>query len=634
MNAWVIEGRRVIPLLKRMTPKTGVSAVADKVAKYQLKQNAMANTDIPNNQIKNEQSFELEDLQRMSNNNQLTRKRVNSFESSSAKRKASQVSTKQLKQDELQNSLPASSVLSTITIPASSFYSASSSQIKSDNINTINKNDKSNQPKLLIMSTGSILSKPIVNTSTLSADQQLINADKIDLDETKIQPSLSSLKSTSLDSISQLITTSSSAKIYNPKVQSASSPKLMILPNSACQTKTLTIPISHNVKTLQLPAQSLQNSTILYSQQPIVSSTGLNCSSSTLKSMSGITIQAIKTNQGNKLNNNNNNNFIIMPNKANNGNQQPISQAQISGAKGLLRQMNAKEVKFISTAELKKEATDKVIDQNDVVNSDRIQQNQPTIILTNVSKEAGNNLASTSSPIRNLIKNHQNMGPNIIKVVPKCTNITSSANKGANKTSPNQKAAITIPVASNTNAAQFMEILKNIPISRISPQLPNSDGSKTTQISITQNPNSQAITKTIKIPMNATTESISKLIFNNMVTNCNSQILLNENIAKKVTTVPKSNLLDAQKSSTTEQTKKDQSKNKEIKLISDKKEEVKIDLIKDNSKSLKGGLQNAFEILCKDTLSDELKESDDKEIVKKKITSKDTKKDEVADSSN
>lgn len=542
LDAWVIEGRRVIPLLKRMAPKTGVSAIADKVARYQVKQNELEAVSRANNSVGyNEQSsFELEEqLSGRANNSanspanavvgQATRKRVNSCESTTAKRKY-QVSSKlkeiSLKQhsDRLANSSTPTSGLPSITIPACSL---SSGCPKSEN-SILTTTDKAGQPKLLIMSTGSVLNKPtIVNTSALSGNQQqLIN---LDLEASASKHQLQSIpqpitpsctsgnKSSSAEAPAssslahQLIATSQSAKVYNPKVQSTS-PKLMILPNSS-QTKTLTIPISH--KTLQLPAQNLPNSTILYSQQPIVTGTAgglMNCSTSgTLKSMPGITIQAIKTTQSGSKSNSN---FIIMPNKAANsvGGQQ-LSQTTVSGAKGLLRQVNAKEfpVQFLSSTTApdglaKKESTERA-DPND-----RVQQQQQRIILTNVSKETANSLAN--SPIRNLVH------PNIIKVVPKCaaSNSMQQANKTAagRQTSTNQKAfhPITIPAG---NATAFMEILKNIPINRISPQLSNSDG-KTTQISITPNSAGSTITKTIKIPANSTSESISKLIFNNVMT--------------------------------------------------------------------------------------------------------------------
>lgn len=539
LDAWVIEGRRIIPLLKRMAPKTAVSDVADKVARYQVKQNQLEQQ-----QLTVKRSFESEASVNIVN--LPPRKRVNSTESSNSKRRyqitsSSTKSNKSNPQQRLVAGRAQQGLSTTITIPS---LNAQTQRTESTTICTTNSTLNDTKPKLLIMSTaGSMVNKPIVNntvqnslalnqhqtTSTLStADHhhhhQLINVDsRVDLeDASKSRCSSSNDTSVSQATINQLITSASTTgtKIYNPQVQSTSSPKLMILPNSGSgggqQTKTLTIPISHNVKTLQLPAQ---NSTILYStQQPMVSSTALNSSNSTIKttmpSIQGITIQAIKTQGGNKSNNQ----FIIMPNKTANN----VSGS--SQAKGLLRQMNAKEfpLKFIQTTTTtsKDHQNDKAGDSGETTST----TSQPTIILTNVSKETVNNLASTSSPIRNLIKNQNLSGhPNIIKVIPKCTNLTANSiqnsmtsKAGNTKTSPNQK--ITIPAG--TTAATFMEILKNIPINRISsPQSAPSDASKTT-INITQNPNS-SLTKTnvIKIPANATTESITKLIFSNVMSN-------------------------------------------------------------------------------------------------------------------
>lgn len=513
LDAWVIEGRRVIPLLKRMAPKTAVSAVADKVARYQVKQNELEALNQANNCHSEQSSFELdEQLSGRANHptNAVTRKRVNSCESTSAKRKY-QVSSKskdsiasKQHSDRLANS---STPTSTGQLPTTSLPISGSSPSSGCSNSAPATADKQGQPKLLIMSTGSMLNKPTIVNSSPTDQHQLnvgLDASKHQIHQIQSVPQQITLTSSSTSAhkssltevpvssslAHQLIATSQSAKVYNPKVQSSTSPKLMILPNSS-QTKTLTIPISH--KTLQLPAQNLQNSTILYSQQPIVTGTAgslVNCSTSgTLKSMPGITIQTIKSSQGSSKPNHSN--FIIMPNKAATGAQQISQQTAVSGAKGLLRQMNAKEfpVKFIAPdGLLKKESSDRT-----AVDPNVQQQQQPTIILTNVSKETANSL--TGSPIRNLVH------PNIIKVVPKPASNSLQAGKANRQTSPNQKAfhPITIPAG---NATTFMEILKNIPINRISPQNPNSSGGSTF--------------KTIKIPANSTTESISKLIFNNV----------------------------------------------------------------------------------------------------------------------
>ena len=488
-----------------MAPKTAVSAVADKVARHQVKQNEMDALNRVNNCNNEQNSFELDD-QLSGRTNSTARKRVNSCESTSAKRKY-QVSGKSkdtpLKQhsDRLANCSTPTSVPSTIIIPNSS---SSGSCSKTEN-SVQTTADKPGQPKLLIMS-GSVNKQTNVNSNP--ADHQLINVDMSSKHQLQSlpQPITLTTSSTSGHKSSpteghQLISTSQPAKVHNPKVQ-GTPPKLVFLPSNP-QTKTLTIPISN---------KTLPNSTFLYAQQPIVTGTtgGLvNCStSSTLKSMPGITIQAIKTTQGG---NKPNSNYIFMPNKAASSGQQ-ISQTALSGAKGLLRPMNAKEfplMKFISTTT----APDGLIkkDPNDRTDAnERFQQpQQPTIILTNVSKETANSLAS--SPIRNLVH------PNIIKVVPKSASMNAlQANKANRQTSPNRKGQFPTIAIPASNA--FMEILKNIPINRISPQLSNSDG-KTTQISITPNPsgsNMPSITKTFKIAANST-ESFSKL-FNNVMT--------------------------------------------------------------------------------------------------------------------
>ena len=568
-----------------MAPKTGVTAIADKVARYQVRQNEIELLNRATSSNNEQSSFDLEDQLNKMNNNQLTRKRLNSTESSNLKRKyqlTSKLKKQQQQQDKIQSS---ASVLSTITIPTtSSFNLQANSSKKVASNNELNLNERlhhQQQPKLLIMSTGSMMAKSIVNTTSLATADHLLNVNRIDLDESRIAQS--SLAKSSSDVPVSLITTSST-KIFNPinsKAQNASSPKLMIVPNNS-QTKTLTIPISHNVKTLQLPAQNLQNSTILYSQ-PIISSQALNCSNSSLKSMPGITIQAVKTTQGG----NKSNNFIIMPNKSstNNNSTAQINHHQTAqltaGAKGLkMRQMNAKEfpVKFISTITPENQFLVKKDHQNDKTSNEQakltINSNeriQPTIILTNVSSSKDgslNSLANTSPTATMRLGKNQSAVPNIIKVVPKCTTSSQLQNSlqtnkitASRQTNSSQKA-ITIPCPAGTT---FMEILKQIPINRISPQLTSNsnltEASKTT-ISIT-NSGSPAITKTIKIPytVNATSESITKLFFSNVISNVNNSNSLNnlasnnsvanlsissssiENAKTKLTSIPKSTSL-------------------------------------------------------------------------------------------
>lgn len=518
-----------------MPPKTGVSDVADSIARYQVKQNELES--LNNDKIKNKSqpTVTIEDAKlianKNTNNQSASRKRLNSFESvSGPKRKCLTVTTTEDKSKQQSSTQKNAQV----RLPSSSISLNSSNQIKQIKNKTLILNEKQQQPKLLIMSTGSVLNasnKSIVNTiahpqnslqNIITSSDQLIKLERIN-DETNKNKTSTTLVSTQSPSstikttlsststpndVPVSLVTTSSAKIYNPKVQNTAniSSKLMFLPNNT-QGKTLTIPINHNVKTFQLPAQ---NSTIFYStQQQLVNSTTANAFSKTTL-VPGITIQAIKTTQGNKSNN-----FIIMPNKAagnvSTTNAQQVSQAQLAGAKGLLRQMNAKEfpLKFISTtatpanATNKKDATDNQLNES-VQNLTN--ERQPTIILTNLSKETANSLTG------NLVNKNQG---SIIKVIPKDS------------------------TASGTSTAKFMEILKKtIPANRISVassgqltnnkpvvnNVSNQSGSNKTINPVTNsvNPVSNPVTKALKIPTVATTatiEPITKLILSNVANN-------------------------------------------------------------------------------------------------------------------